>query len=237
MQHPPITLRYFDARGRAQFLRYYFRARKVSFTDDRVPLAADFAPWRAMRDDRTRTGPFHKLPVLHWGDRLIAETLMIASFVHEVSGDAGSLSDDDNLRHGMLTSSLYHDVMLPIGTLLWSEFVSPGADVGAVAKRTLERLEQHCRALDQSLGEWRWLDKARNRRVMLVDCLLWEELNSAQQVFGPRLSLASTPMLARFYDDFPARQICEAMLAEHPCPITARPEEAAAIAKIRELVG
>jgi glutathione S-transferase len=237
MQHPPITLRYFDARGRVQFLRYYFRARKVSFTDDRVPLAADFAPWRAVRDDRARTGPFHKLPVLHWGDRLIAETLMIASFIHEVSGDASSLSDDDNLRHGMLTSSLYHDVMMPIGTLLWSEVISPGADLGAVAKRTLERLEQHYRALDQSLGEWRWLDKARNRRVMLVDCLLWEELNVAQQVFGARLSLAQTPMLARFYEEFPARQTCEAVIADQPCPITARPEETAAIAKIRELLG
>jgi glutathione S-transferase len=237
MQHPPITLRYFDARGRVQFLRYYFRARKVSFTDDRVPLAADFAPWRAVRDDRARTGPFHKLPVLHWGDRLIAETLMIASFIHEASGDASSLSDDDNLRHGMLTSSLYHDVMMPIGTLLWSEVISPGADLGAVAKRTLERLEQHIRALDQSLGEWRWLDKARNRRVMLVDCLLWEELNVAQQVFGARLSLAQTPMLARFYEEFPARQTCEAVIADQPCPITARPEETAAIAKIRELLG
>lgn len=237
MQHPRITLRYFDARGRAQFLRYYFRARKVAFTDDRVPLAPDFAPWRAIRDDRARTGPFHKLPVLHWGDRLVAETLMIASLVHEASGDAGSLSDDDNLRHGMLTSSLYYDVMLPLGTLLWAEVVYPGADVGAVAKGTLERLERHLRSVDQSLGEWRWLDKARNRRVMLVDCLLWEELNAAQQVFGPRLSLASTPMLARFYDDFPARPSCESMLAEQPCPITARPEEAAVIAKIRELLG
>ena len=237
MQHPPITLRYFDARGRAQFLRYYFRARKVSFTDDRVPLAPDFAPWRALRDDRARTGPFHKLPVLHWGDRLIAETLMIASFVHEVSGDGSSLSDDDNLRHGMLTSSLYHDVMTPIGTLLWADVIFPGVDVGAVAKRTLERLEQHCRALDQSLGEWRWLDKARNRRVMLADCLLWDELNVARQVFGPRLSLAQTPMLARFYEEFPARQICEGMLTDQPCPITARPEEAAAIAKIQQLIG
>jgi glutathione S-transferase len=237
MQHPPITLRYFDARGRAQFLRYYFRVRKVTFTDDRVPLAPDFAPWRQIRDDRSRTGPFHKLPVLHWGDRLIAETLMIAAFVHEASGDAGALSDDDNLRHGMLTSSLCQDVMTPIGTLLWSELISPGADLGVVAKRTLERLELHLRALDQSLGEWRWLDKARNRRIMLVDCLLWEELHVAQQVFGPRLSLAQTPMLARFYDDFPARPTCEAALAEHPCPITARPEEAAAIAKIQQLLG
>jgi hypothetical protein len=115
--------------------------------------------------------------------------------------------------------------------------ISPGADVGAVAKRTLERLEQHCRALDQSLGEWRWIDKARNRRVMLADCLVWEELNSAQQVFGPRLSLASTPMLARFYAEFPGRQICEGVLTDQPCPITARPEEAATIAKIQQLVG
>ena len=143
---------------------------------------------------------------------------MIASFIHEVSGDGSSLSDDDNLRHGMLTSSLCHDVMTPIGMLLWAEVMFPGADVGAVAKRTLERLEQHCRALDQSLGEWRWLDKARNRRVMLVDCLLWEELNVARQVFGPRLSLAATPMLARFYDEFPAAAICEALLADQPVP-------------------
>ena len=111
MQHPPITLRYFDARGRGQFLRDYFKTRKVSFTDERVPIGDEFAAWRAMRDDRTRAGPFQKLPVLHWGDRLIPEMLMIAAFVHEASGDAGSLSDEENLRHGLLTSSLCLDMM------------------------------------------------------------------------------------------------------------------------------
>jgi hypothetical protein len=236
MQHPPITLRYFDARGRAQFIRYYFRARKVAFTDDRVPVSADFAAWRALRDDRSRTGPFHKLPVLSWGDRLIAETLMISAFLHEASGDANAISDDDNLRHGMLTSSLVHDVMNPIALLLWCELAFAGADLGAAAKRTLERLELHLRSIEKSLNEWRWLDKARNRRVMLADCLLWEELNVAQLVFGPRLSLAETPTLARFYEVFPARPTCEALLAEQPCAVTARPEEAAVIARIHELV-
>ena len=72
---------------------------------------------------------------------------------------------------------------------------------------------------------------------MLADCLLWEELNVAQHVFGPRVSLAQTPMLARFYEEFPGRASCETLLTEHPCPITARPEEAAAIARIRELLG
>jgi glutathione S-transferase len=237
MQHPPITLRYFDARARAQFLRYFFRVRKVNYNDERIPLAADFAPWRAIRDDRSRTGPFHKLPVLHWGDRLVAETLMIAAFVHEASGDAGALNDDDNLRHGMLTSSLSQDVSTPIAQLLWADSLYPGADVGAIAKRTLDRLQSHTRALEQSLNEWRWIDKARNRRVMLVDCLLWEALNVAHTVFGPHFSLDGMALLTRFYEEFPGRQACEAVLAEKPCPITARPEEAAAIARIQQLLG
>jgi glutathione S-transferase len=237
MQHPPITLRYFDARGRAQFLRYYFKIRKVSFTDDRVAIGDELAAWRALRDDRSRTGPFQKLPVLHWGDRLLAEMLMIAAFLHEASGDAGSLSDEENLRHGMLTSSLCLDVMNPIAMLLWAEVMYPGADLAPAAKRTLYRLKAHCQALEQSFGEWRWLDRARNRRIMLVDCLLWEELDVARVVFGPHWSLAATPTLARFYDDFPGRPSCEAVLAERPCQITARPGEAEAVAKIQQLLG
>jgi glutathione S-transferase len=237
MQHPPITLRYFDARGRAQFLRYYFRARKVSFTDDRVPVGDNFAAWQALRDDRARTGPFKKLPVLHWGDRLLPEMLMIAAFIHEVSGDAGSLSDEENLRHGALTSSLCLDVMNPLALLLWAEVMYPGSDLAAVAKRTLERLRLHCQSIEQSFGDWRWLDRARNRRIMVVDCLLWEELDVARLVFGPHWSLASTPTLARFYEEFPARPSCEALLAERPCPVTARPGEAEGIAKIQQLLG
>ncbi|RPI60644.1 MAG: hypothetical protein EHM50_07050 [Lysobacterales bacterium] len=237
MQHPPITLRYFDARGRAQFLRYYFKVRKVSFTDERVAVGDDFAAWRALRDDRARTGPFQKLPVLHWGDRLLPETLMIAAFVHEASGDASALSDEENLRHGMLTSSICLDMMNPLGVLLWAEVMYPGADLAPAAKRTLDRLKAHCQALEQTFVDWRWLDRARNRRIMLVDCLLWEELDVARVVFGPHWSLAGTPTLARFYDDFPARPTCEAVLAERPCPVTARPGEAEGIAKIQQLLG
>lgn len=237
MQHPPITLRYFDARGRAQFLRYYFRVRKVSFTDERVPLTPDFAAWRALRDDRSRTGPFKKLPVLHWGDRPLAETLMIAAFLHEASGDSSGISDDDNLRHGMLTSSLLIDVNTPLAVLLWTEINFPGADLGAVAKRTLERLQQHFQAIEQSLVEWRWVERARGRRTMLADCLLWEELDAARVVFGPQWSLDATPALAKFYAEFAGRAACQAVLAENPCPITARPGEAEGIAKIQLALG
>jgi hypothetical protein len=60
VNHPPITLRYFAARGRAQFLRSYFHVRKVAFTDERVPLGSGGAgsEWPAVRDDRRLSGPF-----------------------------------------------------------------------------------------------------------------------------------------------------------------------------------
>jgi hypothetical protein len=237
MAHPPITLRYFDARGRAQFLRYYLLARSVRFTDERVPLTADFAAWRAMREDRSLTGPFQKLPVLVFGDKLVAETLTIGAFLHAALGDQASLSAEDNLGHAMLTSSLYQDVMMPLGILLWAEITFAGADLGALAKRTLERLQQHLLAVERTLVEWQWLEQARDRAVMLADCALWEELNVAEQVFAAHLSLDATPALAEFYRGFAARTVCEQLLREQPCPITARPGEAAAIAKIQALLG
>ena len=234
---PPITLRYFDARGRAQFLRYYFHIRDIEFSDERVTVTPDFDAWKKIRDDLTQTGPFRKLPVLHFGDRLVPETLLIASFVHEALGDAGSLNDEDNLRHGMLTSSLIQDVMSPLGLLLWSEILFPGADLGAVAKRTLERLQQHCASLEQALIDWRWQERSRRRRVMLTDCLLWEELDVAVTVFGPHWSFAATPLLQSFHEEFSGREQCQSLLRELPCPITARPDEPAAIERIQRSIG
>lgn len=234
---PPITLRYFDARGRAQFLRYYFHIRDIQFSDERVAVGDNFAAWQGIRDDRSLTGPFRKLPVLQFGDRLVPETLLIASYVHEALGDAGSISDEDNLRHGMLTSSLIQDMMTPIGMLLWADVVFPGCDVAAVAKRTLDRLLQHCASIELALNDWRWPERTRRRRVMLADCLLWEELNVATQVFGPRFDLGPTPLLQSFHEEFAGREGCEALLRDQPCPITARPNESAAIEAIQRSLG
>lgn len=234
---PPITLRYFDARGRAQFLRYYFHIREIQYTDERVQISDNFAAWQGIRDDRALTGPFRKLPVLQYGDRLVPETLMIAAFVHEVLGDAGQLSDDENFRHGLLTSSLCFDMMMPLGTLLWAEVLYPGADMAAVAKKTLERIQQHCVSIEQSLIDWRWQERSRRRRVMLADCLLWEELDVATRVFGPHWSFAATPLLQSFHEEFSGREGCEAVLRDKPGPITARPNESAGIETIQRSLG
>ena len=235
--HPPISLTYFDARGRAQYLRYYLHYRDVRYDDDRVPLSADFSAWLAIRGDRAIVGPFHKLPALHWDGRTIVETLVIHAFLHKMLGDQARLSEDENLRHAMLTSSLHVDVMLPIGTLIWAEVAYAGVDLSALTKRTVERLRSHLASLNRTLDEWRWLEDAKERPVMLADCLLWEELSVAQHVFGDHLRLNETPTLGRFYQECPARALFESRLRDHPCQITGRPAEGAAIAKIQELLG
>jgi hypothetical protein len=228
------TLRYFAARGRAQFLRYYFRIRDIEFADEEVALSADFAAWAPIRGDRALSGPFHKLPVLHCDGHLIAETPVLAAFVHRRFGDEKRLSDAENLQHAMLLSSLFVDVMSPIGLLIWLDAAYVGVDVTAAAKRSLERVNAQMHNIERTLIEWQWFAHMGDRPIMVVDCMLWEELSVLQHVFGPHVPLGSWPELARFSTEFAGRAACERELAAKPRPVTGRPGEPAAIAKLQQ---
>jgi glutathione S-transferase len=232
---PPVVVRYFDCRGRAQFIRHYLRARELDHTDDRVPLSEGFEAWVAMRGDRSRVGPFHKLPVIHCGERTIAETLVIRDFLHRASGDERLLSEEENIRHSMLTSSLYNDVMMPLGILLWSKLSMPGIDVAAYAQQTLTRVRGHLGSLDKTLDEWGWRAAAAKRPIMLADCLLWEELDVTQHVFGEHLRLQELPMLSRLYHEMPGTGVFEAAVRERPTSVTGMglARETAALAEIK----
>jgi len=228
------TLRYFAARGRAQFLRYYFRARDIEYIDEEVPLSADFAAWTPIRGDRALSGPFHKLPVLHCDGHLIAETPVLAAFVHRRYGDEKLLSSAENLQHSMLLSSLFIDVMSPIGLLIWLDAAYVGIDIAAAAKRALERLNAQMHNIERTLIEWQWFAHMDRRPIMVADCLLWEELSVLQHVFGPHVPLGSWSELARFHAEFAGREACERELATKPRPVTGRPGEPAAIAKLQQ---
>ncbi len=233
----PILLRYFAVRGRAQFIRLYLRAREVAFEDERVAIDSDFSAWNAIRTDPALSGPFSKLPVLHFGDRQVAEALVIQGFLHRVLGDEARLSADDNLRHAMLVSSLYCDVLMTIGILLWSEAMSPGVDFAVVAQRALGRLRSYFQTLERTLSEWRWLASAGARPTTIADCLLWDQLDVVEHVFGERaLKLEEWEGLARFRAQFDGRHAGERLLAERPAPVTARPAEHDVIARIRSIV-
>jgi len=234
--NPRVTLRYFDARGRAQFARYYLLARDIAFNDERIALSADFSSWLEVRDDRAKTGPFHKLPVLYWGDSELAETFVIADFLHRISGDHDRLSTSGNLRHAMLVSSLYVDLMMPIGTLIWADLAAPGVDLAALVPRSLERLERHLGYLEATLAEWRWLEGAKSRPLMIGDCMLWEELDVLRVVFGERLALSRYAILAQFYRECQARTVFTNLIEKYPCQITGRPAEADALAAIRRVL-
>ncbi len=233
----PIILRYFDARGRAQPLRYYFAARGFACTDERVSLTAGGSnAWPEMREDRTRVGPFHKLPVLHYGDRTIAETLVIGAFLHRELGDEALLSETENLRHSMLISSLYSDVVMQIGTTLWAEAIYVGLDYPAFVRQVFGRLRGLLGRIEQTLAEWGWAVAARGRPVMLADCLLWEELDSVQHVFGAEhVGLDNLPTLSRLYVEAPGRAAFQKVLASHAAPVTGRglAAEAQIIGRIR----
>jgi glutathione S-transferase len=232
---PPVVVRYFDCRGRAQFIRHYLRARALEHTDDRVPLSEGFEAWVAMRGDRSRVGPFHKLPVVHCGGHTIAETLVIRDFLHRMSGDEDLLSEEQNMRHSMLTSSLYNDVMMPLGILIWSKLAMPGVDVAAYAKQTLARVRGHLGSLEKTLEEWSWSQDAATRPIMLVDCLLWEELDVAQHVLGEHLGLRELPLLSRLHRETSGRASFEAAIKERPVSITGMglARETAALADIK----
>jgi glutathione S-transferase len=236
VNRPEIRLRYFDARGRAQFIRACLVARGIEFEDERVPLDEGFASWQAMRDDRARTGPFKRLPVLHYGDELVPETTVIAQFLHRELGDEAALDARDNRRHDVLLSICSSDLLVPIGMLLWAEMLMAGIDLPRFAHATLTRLSRTLGVIDEALGEWNWVAGFRKRPVTFADCFLWDELDKQRVVFGSRFSLDGKPRLAAFYDEHPGRETFESLLAEHPCPLTGRPGEAAAIGNIQRFV-
>lgn len=231
----PIRLTYFDCRGRGQFIRHFLACRGAPFHDDRVGLGPT-GGWTQLRDQRGAAGPFRKLPVLRWGVREVAELGVIAAFLHEISGDRDLLSTEENLRHAMLVSSLHTDLMIPTITLVWADMRYPGVEMAMLARKTLERLEQHLTVLDCTLDEWQWL-QSMSPTASVADCFLWEELAKARGIFGAALDFARWPVLARFMDEFAGRAVCERVLEATPSQITGRLNEAAAIAAIRRHLG
>jgi hypothetical protein len=233
---PPMTLRYFDCRGRAQHFRYYLRYRNLPFSDERVALSPDFASWNALKANRKLTGPFQKLPVLQWGEQLVCETSLIHRWLHQHLGDEAKLTTEQKRQHDMLASSCYGDLMSPLAILLWSDLMFPGSELAKNAAGTLGRVKMHLGMIERTLYEWAWWTHYEKRDFMLADFQLWELLDWAVTVFGPALSLNATPGLDEFHRHLKERKLCNDLLVEHPCQITARPGEAEAIARIRQAV-
>lgn len=232
--YPTIVLRYFDVRGRAQFIRGLLSHRRVPYADERIDIGGDPAVWRTkLREDRSISGPFQKLPTLQWGDHMIGEVLAITGFLQRRLGDADVLDEEEELRHAMLSSSAFLDLLTPCINLIWSDIFNPGVDVAGAAGVVKGRLAMHLATVNRTLDEWQWLTGISNRPVMAADAILWEALDVIRLTFGGDISLEEHDTLARFHAECPGRGTFEALLAANPATITARPGEAEALDAIR----
>lgn len=230
---PAITLRYFDCRGRAQSFRYYLKARNIAFIDARVSLKDNFVAWPPVKQDRSLSGPFGRLPVLHWGKQLVAETPVIHHWLHDKLGDEARLGEQDNLQHAMLASGCRSELSTPMGMLLYQDLMYPGVDLKSTLPGTLKRICDSLAIIETALVDWHWFDHLSKRPVMLADCLLWEMLDWADIIFGAALEWDKLPQLRRFHRDWEQASWFRRMLGEHPCQLTGRPQEAEAVQRIR----
>lgn len=224
--YPPVTLHYFDVRGRGQFIRHLLTQREVPFRDERVVLGGDRSLWLQLRADRGRTGAFQKLPTLQWGEQLVGETLVIMDFLHEKLGDAARLGFERSLQQRMLTSSAFLDLLTPCITLIWSDVFNPGVDVAKAALAIKGRMQLHLATVEQTLAEWRWLEQMADRPVMGADAMLWEALDVLERTFAGTLQLQQYPQLSGFMATCPGAATFRRLLQERPLTITARPGEA-----------
>jgi hypothetical protein len=230
---PAITLRYFDCRGRAQPFRFYLRARKITFIDARVSMKDNFAAWPPVKADQSQSGPFTRLPVLHWGEQLVGETPVIHDWLHRKLGDEARLSEQDNLRHAMLASSCRSELSTPMGMVLYQDAMYPGIDLKTTLPGTVKRIADNLAILESALTNWQWFDQLVKRQPMLADCLLWEMLDWADGIFGSAINWRKLPALRNFHQQYEQAPLFRRMLTDHPCQFTGRPQEAEALQRIR----
>ena len=229
---PTITLRYFDVRGRGQFIRALLTHREIPFTDERVSLSDDLSSWQETRQDRTVSGAFQKMPTLAWGDIMVSEVLVILEFLQQKLGDEALLGEKEDLNHDMLRSSAYLDLLRPCIDLIWCDIFNPGVDVAQTTQVVKGRLAMHLATVNQTLKNWDWNKKAQDRPVMGADCLLWEALDAITLTFANTVAIADFSELYDFYCNSPGTNTFKRLLNENPNTLTARPGEAQALARI-----
>lgn len=232
--YPAITLHYFDLRGRGQSIRALLTHHQVPFTDDRIVLAKDNSNWPAIREDRTISGDFQKLPCLQWGDLSLNEALVILEFLDRQLADADAMDSRSWIQHRQLTSSAFLDLLVGCINLIWCDIFHPETNVAAATGILKRRTQLHLATLEHTLKAWDWLGQMTTRPVMASDAVLWEALDVIRLTFDEHVSFDDMEVLSTFYDKCPCANTFKKLLSEKPRNITGRPGEPDALMLIHE---
>jgi glutathione S-transferase len=228
-----VVFRYFNVRGRGQALRDALTDAEVPFVDERVELGPG---WRAMKE-QPAGGPFASLPVLEWDGDVVAQALVIASYVSRRLGHYEGLAPGEVARLEMITSAAYLDVSSHLSMMMRTptpltaeneEAYFTGFESTAASK--LERIERLVAARGQ-----RFLG---GERPVVADFFVFEAIESMHVLFGGRFEtwLRSHPRLAELRASIAARPRIVAFFAQggRPDRLTGIPHEDAVRERLRQ---
>lgn len=209
---PAITLRYFACRGRAQPLRYALHDAGVTYDDELVPFDAS---WVECKQDPSFSGPFASLPVLVWGDVVLAQTPAIAYFLARTLELGGDGSDLAMARALALCTFGLEDFAAPIFGVLWQPGEYSAESVRAARDGARARLASRVTRLEA------WLQDnapyALGERPCIGDYFLWEGVDVAIRVIGPSL-IEAAPAVRAWFDRMAARPRLAAYIASGARP-------------------
>jgi glutathione S-transferase len=219
-----VVFRYFNIRGRGQALRDALTDAEIPFVDERVEIGPH---WRTMKE-QPAGGPFGSLPVLEWDGDVVAQTLVIASYLSRRLGHYDGLDHGGIARLEMAASAAYLDVSAPVALMMRpptpltaesEDAYFTGYESGALHK--LERIERLVAAREQPfLG---------GNRPVVADFILFEAIEAMHLVFGGRFEswLRSHPRLGDFRTSVAARPRIVAFFAQggRSGRVTASPHE------------
>ena len=222
-----ITLCYFSILGRAQPLRHALSDAKLEFCDLQIPLSE----WPQHKEDPSFAGPFAGLPTLSWGEDTIAETLAISSFLARRLGHYQGLSEVEIARLEAVCSNCYTEVLLRLGELLWADLIYPGANLASALPMLLGRMLDKMSRLEATAPEGGWFGRSAPN---MADFFAAESVEALLYLLGdPELLRQKLPRLFDLGRRVRERPALLAAFANRPPQFTARPDEAAAVARLR----
>jgi glutathione S-transferase len=198
--------------------------RRIAFEDHRIELGG--GEWAAMREDRELSGPFASLPVLRWGDLVLAEVLPIASFLTRTLCASGELAPAVIARHDMLCSASYLDVLRPLADLLWCRIDCPEISLTKRARIVLPRVFAKLRRIGSAI-------ELKSSYIggdtpAVADFFVLEALEELAYVMGPQAHLLGSALaeLEGYRQRLRARPAMQRLFAgtRHP-RYTASPDE------------
>jgi glutathione S-transferase len=138
---PKYRLNYFDARGRAEFIRWIFAYAGVDYEDNRVPREQ----WPALK----ATAPFGQMPFLEVDGKPLPQSNAIARFVARKHGVAGK--DDWEAACADALVDYIGDAMKPLAALYGEQDEKKKAEIKA--KFIEELVQPYLKGLERKLQE------------------------------------------------------------------------------------